>query len=392
MPEPSPLPPPFFANAAIRPQYRRRGDGLAASASERLLLDLVRRSGQVERADLPRACGLSVPGTKGIIDPLVAQGLLQLGPSLRRGRGQPSALVSLVPGYAYSLGVSVMVDGIAVLLIDFAGQVRGMRHFTAFPLTLADLRTQLPALVEELLQAVGVDRQRLFGVGLSMTGPRIGQGTRVNPPLSLAEEWMQAELDRLVAECLQLPVWMDNDAHCAALAEALYGIGRQSPDLVYLSIADGFAAGVIAGGGVRRGAHGNAGELGRISAITGTARPTLESLRQAMVADGHALPDLHAMLQHYDPRWPQIEPWLDTVQATVTLAVAAIIALADPPIIVFGARLPADLARRLIARITFESAPRRGIASPYPALLVGQVQSHATVMGAAMLPFKETLF
>ena len=73
-------------------------------------------------------------------------------------------------------------------------------------------------------------------------------------------------------------------------------------------------------------------------------------------------------------------------------AVAAIIALIDPRVIVFGARLPADLAQRLIARVAFEPAPRRGVASPYPALLVGQVQAHATVLGAAMLPFKETLF
>lgn len=382
----------FFAHAAIRSHYRRRSDGQAAGSSERALLDLIRSAGQLARADLPRASGLSVPGTKGIIDPLVAQGLLQLGPSLRRGRGQPSVQLSLVPGYAFSVGVSVMVDGIAVVLIDFAGQVRGMRQLTAFPLTLDLLAARLPELLEQLLQAAGVDRQRLFGVGVSMTGPRIGDGTRVNPPLSLAAEWMQVELDRFIAERLQLPVWMDNDAHCAALAEALYGVGRQSPDLVYLTIADGFAAGVIAAGKVHRGAHGNVGELGRISAITGMARPTLESLRQALVADGHVLPDLHTMLQHYDAAWPQIEAWLDAVQPTVTLAVAAIIALIDPRVIVFGARLPADLAQRLIARIAFESAPRRGVASPYPALLVGQVQAHATVLGAAMLPFKETLF
>lgn len=203
---------------------------------------------------------------------------------------------------------------------------------------------------------------------------------------------MQVELDRLVADCLHLPVWMDNDAHCAALAEAVYGIGRQSPDLVYLSIADGFAAGVIAAGNVRRGAHGNVGELGRISAITGMARPTLESLRQALAADGYVLPDLHTMLQHYDAGWPQIDAWLDAVQPTVTLAVAAIIALIDPRVIVFGARLPTDLAHRLIARIAFEPAPRRGVALPCPALKVGQVTAYASVLGAAMLPFKETLF
>lgn len=148
--------PSFFANVAIRSHYRRRSDGQAAGSNERLLLDLIRRAGQFERADLPRASGLSVPGIKGIVDPLVAHGLLQLRPSLRRRRGQPSAQVSLVPGYAYSVGVSVMVDGFAVVLIDFAGQVRGMRQLTAFPLTLAVVRARLPALVEALLRAAWI--------------------------------------------------------------------------------------------------------------------------------------------------------------------------------------------------------------------------------------------
>lgn len=142
-----PCMPSLFANAAIRSHYRRRSDGQAAVPRERLLLDLIRRAGQCERSDLPRASGLSVLGIKGIIDLFVADGLLQLGSSLRRGRGQPSAQVRLVPEYVYSVGVLLMVDGIAVVLIDFAGQVRGMRQFTAFPLTLAVVCVQLSVLL-----------------------------------------------------------------------------------------------------------------------------------------------------------------------------------------------------------------------------------------------------
>ncbi len=93
-----------------------------------------------------------------------------------------------------------MVDGIAMVLIDFAGQMRGMRQLTAFPLTLERVAAWLPELVEQLLQAAGADRRPLFGVGVSMTGPRIGDGTRVNPPLTLAADWMQVELGRFIAD------------------------------------------------------------------------------------------------------------------------------------------------------------------------------------------------
>src|SRR5438093_1560188 len=66
--------------AMVLSRFFRNGSPDVASPSERLVLDLVRRSGTMSRADLTRACGLSSPGAKALIDSLVARGLLQLGP------------------------------------------------------------------------------------------------------------------------------------------------------------------------------------------------------------------------------------------------------------------------------------------------------------------------
>ncbi len=380
------------SSVAISSRFLRAGESRVATASERSMLALVHRAGVMSRADLTRASGLSAPGAKGLIDGLVERGLLRLGPPTSRGRGQPSATVSLAPAFAYCFGLSIMVDGYSLALMDFAGSVLDQCFVPAFPLALDFVAAQVQRDADRMLRAQGVSPESVFGIGLSMTGPRIGSGSRVNPPLSLDAEWAETELDRFFAERLQRPVWMDNDANCAALAECLFGVGREYADFVYLHVTDGFAAGLVTEGAVLRGAHGNAGEMGRLFALTGMPRPTLESLRQQLVAEGHDLPDLHTMLDRYDPAWPQIDRWVWEVQRSVTVAVAASVALIDPRAIVFGARLPPDLAYRLIAGVEFERNPRRGTGSPNPVLLVGEVTQQASTIGAAALPFREHFF
>lgn len=380
------------SSVGVLRRFCRNGEARVATSSERSLLELVRRAGSISRADLTRASGLSVPGAKGLIDGLVERGVLTLGPAITRGRGQPSASVALTAEHAYSIGLSIMVDGFSVLLMDLAGRVVDSRDVSAFPLELDYVGKQVSRLLPAMLAAHGIDPERVFGVGLSMTGPLTGMGSRVNPPLSLGPEWAETELDRFFGTALDLPVWIDNDANCAALAELLFGIGGQVDDFVYLHFTDGFAAGVVAAGNVLRGANGNAGELGRLLSMTGLPRPSIEDLRLRLVAAGHDLPNLGSLLQRYDPSWPQIEAWIADVAGSITVAIAAAIAMIDPRAIVFGARLPIDLAQRLIATVKFEQHPRRGVSSPLPALLTHSVLRHASTMGAAALPLKAHYF
>jgi glucokinase len=68
----------------------------------------------------------------------------------------------------------------------------------------------------------------------------------------------------LMQERLGLPVYVDNDANVAALAEFLYGAGRGATDVVMLTIGTGIGGGLILNGQVYRGSTGAAAELGHI--------------------------------------------------------------------------------------------------------------------------------
>ena len=68
----------------------------------------------------------------------------------------------------------------------------------------------------------------------------------------------------VMAERLDLPVFVDNDANLAALAEHRAGAARGCNEAVVLTIGTGIGGGLILRGELYRGAVGAAGELGHI--------------------------------------------------------------------------------------------------------------------------------
>jgi glucokinase len=68
----------------------------------------------------------------------------------------------------------------------------------------------------------------------------------------------------LMQERIGLPVFLDNDANVAALAEHLYGAGRGAQNVVLLTIGTGIGGGLVLGGEVYRGSTGAGAELGHI--------------------------------------------------------------------------------------------------------------------------------
>jgi glucokinase len=78
----------------------------------------------------------------------------------------------------------------------------------------------------------------------------------VNLPLS------NLPIRDLVSERVGLPVFVDNDANVAALAEYLYGAAQGKPTTVMLTVGTGIGGGLIIGGEVFRGSTGAGAELG----------------------------------------------------------------------------------------------------------------------------------
>lgn len=77
-------------------------------------------------------------------------------------------------------------------------------------------------------------------------------------------EWQNFPLTAKLSQHFNVPVYLDNDANMAGLAEWQFGAGKGHRDLVYLTISTGIGGGVISNGCLLQGFHGMGAELGHM--------------------------------------------------------------------------------------------------------------------------------
>jgi glucokinase len=154
--------------------------------------------------------------------------------------------------------IGVDVGGTKVAIASLHGGRLSGRHEE--PTARGDADT----LVEQLVRLIGSTRAhdtRAVGVGvpsvIEFATGRIRNS--VNVPL------VDVPLRNLLTDRLGLPVYVDNDANCAALAEA-YEDGRlRCGELVMLTVGTGVGSGLVLNGRLFRGATGAAPEIGHVT-------------------------------------------------------------------------------------------------------------------------------
>jgi glucokinase len=160
------------------------------------------------------------------------------------------------PNQTATIGVDVGGTKVAAALVEGPEFRFLTEHPTALDSGDAVIAGIEAAAKEVLAQAdttpsavgVGIPSQIDFATGKVLAS--------VNIPLE------GVELGRELTTRLGLPVYVDNDANCAALAEAHYVEGGPARFLVMYTLGTGVGGGVVIGGRIYRGATGLGAELG----------------------------------------------------------------------------------------------------------------------------------
>jgi glucokinase len=155
------------------------------------------------------------------------------------------------------IGVDVGGTKVAVARVEGARASEGLEQPTDVSST-EGLLAGVQVAVEKVASAAG--RPAAVGVGVPSqieyaTGRVVSS---INIPLRGVA--LRDELTRR----LGAPVFIDNDANCAALAEAHAADGGPARNLVILTLGTGVGGGVVIDGRIFRGAGGLAAELGHV--------------------------------------------------------------------------------------------------------------------------------
>jgi glucokinase len=143
-------------------------------------------------------------------------------------------------------------------VVDASGSVLYRASDLDFGDTVERILDELEEAVRDALQAS--DGAEVVGLGIPCTMDR-ERGfaiSAVNLPL------VNVPIRDLMRERLGHPVFVDNDANLAMLAEHRHGAARGTQNAMLLTIGTGIGGGMVMGGEVYRGSTGAAAELGHV--------------------------------------------------------------------------------------------------------------------------------
>jgi glucokinase len=246
----------------------------------------------------------------------------------------------------------------------------------------------LDAAVDELLD----DRVAAIGYGIPANLER-GTGRvlwATNLPLT------DVDLVSRSHERYRLPVGIENDASCAALAEWRLGAGRGLANLLMFTLGTGVGGGVVLDGRLLRAwvelGHVVVDEGGRECTCGG--RGHLEVLASGSAADAAAhdlygpQADAHVLLDRAKGGDPRAREALGRIGGSLGAAIGSLVNLFDPELVVVGGGFGAA-AGDLVLEPARQAALREAI---YPAnrsltIVPAELGSEAGLVGAGLVAF-----
>lgn len=237
---------------------------LMKSVNKSIILNKIRISEPISRAQIAKETKLTPPTVSSIVKELIEQGIVResaLGVS--QGGRKPTMLL-INSDAIYVIGVDAGPETVACMLVDLSGKVVGRTASKINPsITNEQFITILKDNIHKTLQLSSTNHEKITGIGVAMHGVvDVETGTSlVAPNLGLTNIPIKAELEKE----FNLIVRVENDARAMALGESWFGGHGNEESMVAVNLGRGVGAGVVIKGKLYHGAQDLAGEIGHMT-------------------------------------------------------------------------------------------------------------------------------
>lgn len=350
------------------------------------------------------------------IGELLEAGLVEETEPVREaGVGRPAIGLRLRAGAMRFLGIEFDQEWMHGAIVGFDGAPLHTRsHPAGDNRNREDYCRQLTGLARDLLEEAGPER--VAGIGLGAPGVvdlKRGIGLRYD----LIKDWHQVPLAQILQATHALPVFIDNNASCFALASACYGdaagLGRVAAVLVRTGVGFGMAeerrmrlSSTVSGGELGhmtanpRGARCRCGRRGCLETqISGWVlqrrlqrlwkqHPELAQQARALSGgDEIGIPHLARLAQQ--GALPLAELFAEMFDALGT-ALNNLINLVVPDVVVIHGRFN-GAAALMAPRLAEVVQPRSGLPESAPRIVIPQGEEAMGAVGAALMALHNTL-
>jgi predicted NBD/HSP70 family sugar kinase len=316
--------------------------------NERTVLEAIRASAPISRAEISRRVGISKPTVSLALRSLENAGLVREAPEGPDGPSYGAVFYEPMPDAAFVLGLDLGSRFLRGAVADLAGRIRARQDVELRGADADRAVAAIAGLHSALIEGAGLPVERVDGVVLGIPGVvEAESGTlRLTTPhiAGLEGRGLGTEL----REVLGTTVTIDNDINLAAVGERWAGVARGVDDFAFLSIGTGTGMGLVLGGELHRGNHGAAGEIDWALAGSGDDLDPSAAGAAALAAelswnggvDASTPPydarDLFAAARRGDEPARRI---VGRIAQRIAAHIAPIAAVADPALIVLGGGL-----------------------------------------------------
>lgn len=161
----------------------------------------------------------------------------------------------------YYLGVDLGGTTIKAGLVDETGKiVKKMSIPTKRERSAEEVIKDMAMLCKDVLSSEGLTEKDIDSIGIGNPGIASAEEGIIysSPNLNFDHVNVRQEIQKY----LDVDVYVENDANCAALGEALKGIAKGEKSVIVVTLGTGVGGGIVNNGKVERGSFCGAGEIG----------------------------------------------------------------------------------------------------------------------------------
>ena len=218
-------------------------------------------NGECTLSELTKELHISVPTITKLVQELVDENIVtDLGKVETPGGRRPN-IFGLANSAIYFAGVNVGRDNMRFLITDLQNNIiKEENDFTFELLDRPQCIERICSGIENFIATCGIDRGKILGLGVCMTG-------RVNPDTGRSYKYFtssEQSLRDLLEERVGIRVLLENDTRARCYAEYTCGKSKDESNVLYLHMGRGVAIGIVVDGKLYYGKSGFAGEFGHV--------------------------------------------------------------------------------------------------------------------------------
>ena len=230
-----------------------------------VVLDLLRRSGPMARTEVAQRTLLAKPTVSGIVDELIADGVVvETGVGETTG-GRPPTLLDFDARTEAYVGIHIGVDHTSVAVADGRAQVLARRTCDSAVGAPERSVEHVRQLTRAALRDADMPIQDVRRAAVALPGlvDRSSGVCTIAPNL----EWRDVPIARAISEAVAVPTDAYNSTQASALAEARHGVATDARTFVWLYVGSGVGSALVHDGQLVYGTRGFAGEIGHCRVV-----------------------------------------------------------------------------------------------------------------------------